>query len=732
MLRLVILLLGLAAGIHALRAQTFHELRTSGARSASLNLVLLGEGYTAGESQKFLTDATTTLNGILANESWAPFASVINGYAISVVSKESGADDPGTGTVRDTYFNAAFGTSGVDRLLTLGSGGSLKVYQLLGQFVPEYDVVIVLVNSTKYGGSGGAIAVTSLAPEATNILLHELGHSFADLTDEYVDATAAPNYPPGEYRNATQKTARAAVPWAKFVLPETTFPGTTAPNENVVSIFEGAHYRATGFYRPTYNSAMRSLGRPFGPVNIAAFAAAVHQRDLNNAAAKPSVVESPSSTQVAAGAAHTLAAKIEGAGPITYQWAKDGYYLPGATSATLTIASFGAAQAGTYVLEATNAKGTVATSPAVLTLGTGGPLPPVIEGLPETLTVQEGEVITLSAKLSGTGPFTYQWEKDGQPLAGETRATLTLPVADAAHAGTYRVRVTNAVGSALSGGTTITVAPVSLSRIANLSIRAKVAGADPLIVGFWVQGGSAGAEKPLLIRGIGPELAKHGVSGVLPDPLATVYRGPSPMAENDNWLGNRDVAIVEPRVYAFPLSNMMSKDAAMVLPLPEVGGYTVQIKDTQLRTGVALAEIYDASPTFTAATPRLVNVSARTACGTGAEVPIIGFAITGPGVKRVLIRAVGPTLAAVDVPGYLPDPQLELRDASQVLQTNDNWGGGRELSDAIKASYAYPFVGPDSKDAALIAELSSGTYSVVVSGVANTTGVVLVELYELP
>ncbi len=722
----------LIAGACAASAQTLHELRATGSRSSSLNLVLLGEGYTAGESQKFLNDATTTLNGILANESWAPFADAINGYAISVASNQSGADDPGGSVVRDTYFNATFGTSGVDRLLTLGTGGSLKVYQLLGQFVPEYDVVIVLVNSTKYGGSGGAIAVTSLAPEATNILLHELGHSFADLTDEYVDAAAAPHYPPGEHRNATQKTTRTAVPWAKFVLPETPFPATTAPNENIVSIFEGAHYRATGHYRPTYNSAMRSLGRPFGPVNLAAFAMAVHQRGLNGAATKPAIIESPASTQVVTGAAHILTAKVAGTGPLTYQWSKDGYYLPGATAATLKIAAVGAAQTGTYVLEVTNAKGTASTTPAVLTNGASGPLPPEVGGLPEALSVQAGEPITLTAELTGTGPFTFQWEKDGLPLPGATAATFQLLVSDAASAGTYRVRVTNAAGSVLSGGTKVTVTPFSASHIANLSIRARVAGDDPLIVGFWVQGGSFGAEKPLLIRGIGPELMRYGVPGALPDPLATVFSGRSAIAGSDNWMGSVQVVMAEARVHAFHLSNMMSKDAALVLPLPETGGYTVQVKDTQARSGVALAEIYDASPEFTAATPRLVNVSARTWCGVDGDVPIIGFSLVGAGKKRVLIRAVGPTLAELEVPGFLANPQVELRNGSGILQSNDDWGGGPALREAIRAAYAYPFVAGDSKDAALIADLPAGTYSVVVSGAGRTTGVVLVELYELP
>lgn len=110
-----------------------------------------------------------------------------------------------------------------------------------------------------------------------------------------------------------------------------------------------------------------------------------------------------------------------------------------------------------------------------------------------------------------------------------------------------------------------------------------------------------------------------------------------------------------------------------------------------------------------------------------------GFVIAGPGTKTVLIRAVGPTLAGApfNVGGTVADPQLTLFQGETQLATNDNWGGSSTLTAAFSQVGAFAFL-PGSRDAALVTSLQPGNYSVRVSGVGNTTGTALIEIYEIP
>jgi hypothetical protein len=168
-------------------------------------------------------------------------------------------------------------------------------------------------------------------------------------------------------------------------------------------------------------------------------------------------------------------------------------------------------------------------------------------------------------------------------------------------------------------------------------------------------------------------------------------------------------------------------------PSPAPGSYSVQITGRNNTTGLALAEIYDTSAgTPTASTPRLVNVSARTQVGTGGDVLIAGFTIGGTTAKTVLIRATGPALAAFGVTGTLPDPQLELFSGATVIRSNNNWGGDMQLANVGGSVGAFAVSDPNSRDAMLLVTLPPGSYTAQVSGVNNSTGVALVELYEVP
>jgi hypothetical protein len=159
-----------------------------------------------------------------------------------------------------------------------------------------------------------------------------------------------------------------------------------------------------------------------------------------------------------------------------------------------------------------------------------------------------------------------------------------------------------------------------------------------------------------------------------------------------------------------------------------VGSYTVQISGVT-GTGIALAELYDTAPAIGA---RLANVSARAQVGTGGGILIAGFAISGNVPKQVLIRGVGPALAGFGVAGTLTDPRLDLYRGTTVVQSNDNWGGGTALTAAFSRTGAFALSNAASRDAALLVTLAPGSYTAQVSGVNSTTGVALVEVYEVP
>ena len=268
-------------------------------------------------------------------------------------------------------------------------------------------------------------------------------------------------------------------------------------------------------------------------------------------------------------------------------------------------------------------------------------------------------------------------------------------------------------------------------RLINMSIRTNAGtGDNTLIVGVVVGGANTRGTKAVLLRGVGPTLAAFGVAGALADSVLTVFQETTPVAQNDDWAGGFDFNSVG----AFPFSGNPPRDAAIYSPTTASGGYSIQITGKNNATGVALAEIYDATPAsaFTATTPRLANVSARTHVGTGDNILIAGFVVVGSPM-RVLVRAVGPTLGGFGVTGTLANPRLEIFSSPTVrVAENDNWSGTAELKVAFASVGAFALAADNSPDAALVATLPPGNYTAQVTGVNNTTGVALVEVYELP
>lgn len=362
------------------------------------------------------------------------------------------------------------------------------------------------------------------------------------------------------------------------------------------------------------------------------------------------------------------------------------------------------------------------------------PVAPVIATHPATQSISAGSSVTFTVGASGGG-LSYQWLFNNAPIVGATSASYTIATVAAANAGTYSVRVSNSAGAQTSNAATLTVtaAQPSSAYLSNLSIRS-VAGAGDrtLIVGFSIGGANTTGSKNLLIRGVGPTLAALGVTGTLPDPKLELYSGQTMLVGNDNWDAAATPAATQASVGAFALGSG-SRDAALIRNGVGAGSYTVQIVDAGGGSGVALAELYDLAPAsaVTAATPRFVNISARTQVGTGGDILIAGFNVGGTGARRMLIRAVGPTLGAFGVGGTLADPKLEVYSGQTVVSANDNWDA-TATPVATQSSVGAFQLTANSRDAALIVALQPGAYTAQVSGVGGTMGVALIEVYELP
>lgn len=350
---------------------------------------------------------------------------------------------------------------------------------------------------------------------------------------------------------------------------------------------------------------------------------------------------------------------------------------------------------------------------------------------PQSQVAIVGLALTLSVSATGEGPLSYQWFKDGAAIAGATSPTYHVATVTAATAGSYTVMVTGPQGSLTSSPAVVTTEPMTPGRLTNLSVRTTAGlGAETLAVGFVIRGGQP---KPLLVRGIGPALVPLGVPDALADPrLQVLAESGAVIAANDNWGGGAELGDAFDRVGAFSLPTA-SKDAATLTRLNE-GNYTAQVIGVNDTTGIALAELYDPEPTTAQAgsVSRLVNVSARAQVGSGGSILIAGFTLSGNIPRQVLIRGIGPALGDFNVAGALTNPRLEIYRESTRIHENDDWAGASTLAAAFEQVKAFRLTNPFSRDAVLLVTLSPGGYTAQLSGVNGTTGVGLIEVYEMP
>jgi len=369
---------------------------------------------------------------------------------------------------------------------------------------------------------------------------------------------------------------------------------------------------------------------------------------------------------------------------------------------------------------------------------------PTISTQPTGQSVALYSSVTFSVAAAGVPVPSYQWLFNGSAVGGATNPTLTIDEVQAANLGTYSVLVTNSSGSATSNSVTLSSPGVTpgpppgspASSFANISTRAVVGtGAALEIAGFAISG-PPGSTAQLLVRGDGLSLMGFQVADYLAEPVLTIFDSAgTQVATISSWGTNPDPAQVAETalsVGAFlDVSPTLGEwDSALLIRLAP-GAYTAQISGTGGTTGLALAEIYQVGSGPT----QLVNISTRASVGVGASVEIAGLVIGGSQPTRVLIRAVGPTLANFSVSGVLALPSLTVFDSSgNPVATNTGWSTNSNAAMiATEAAAVGAFALPAaSADCALLLTLQPGSYTAQVSGVGGTTGIALVEAYLAP
>ncbi|RSS58346.1 hypothetical protein EF912_10895 [Streptomyces sp. WAC07061] len=258
----------------------------NGPTADRLDVVVIGDGYTAGELDRFHADARAKWAEVTAVEPYTTYRDLFNVWTVDAVSAQSGVSgDPGPDTVRDTALGSYFWCESIERLLCVDQP---KVDAYVAR-APAADLVIVLANSAKYGGAGynepsatlgyeGISTASAGHPKSGQVAIHETGHSLGKLADEYF-YPGVPGYEkytgaePGDPNTSTLDAGRMAAERTKWYR----WLGETSPDGGTVGAYEGGGYYVTGLYRPTDNSLMRVLGKPFNLPGVEAMTTGFHR-----------------------------------------------------------------------------------------------------------------------------------------------------------------------------------------------------------------------------------------------------------------------------------------------------------------------------------------------------------------------------------------------------------------------------------------------------------------------
>lgn len=249
----------------------------------------------------------------------------------------------------------------------------------------------------------------------------------------------------------------------------------------------------------------------------------------------------------------------------------------------------------------------------------------------------------------------------------------------------------------------------------------RVESGDNVGIGGFIITGSA--PKRVLLRALGPSLKGFGLPDSLPNPVLELHGSPLGTIVNDNW---QDDPVQKERIESSGLAPSDDLESAIDATL-NPGSYTAVVKEKNNVAGIAVIEVYDLS---SATQARLANISTRALTGTGGNIVIAGFTLGNhSGDDRIVVRGIGPSLADAGVANPLANPTLELRSANGALvAANDDWQQDAAQAAELKAAGLAP-----SKDAeaALVKALPPGAYTALLIGANNSTGIGLIEIYDL-
>ena len=629
---------------------------------------------------------------------------------------------PGGLTVGTPVTLSATASSGLSVTFSVVSGNAT----VSGASLTINDASPVTVRATQAGNANYSAATADLPLTATSAAKLAQTITFAALADHTSDE---PSFTLSATASSGLSVTFTIVSGPALLSGSTlSFTGTAGTVTVSASQAGNATYAAAADVTRTFNVTADATSVFFGDLLNAA-----GQKVGDLAAALP-----PRSTQ---GALLAVSASLGLNVATDFKLAADGSFTSVVTTATRTL-----------TIRGLISNGVLTGSIAELGLTFGAPVQPHVGPTAPIAGYYQATPVNTNSGTTATivGP------QNQILVVVTTPAVTTGALGTIAAGGAFTVPAAGATvtGSINAGATTIagTIAvpnqpPLSFAglastttrtdRLINLSSRARVApaGNSTLITGF-VIGGTA--PKRVLLRAAGPALTPFGVQGALTNPRLQLYDATGKiLLENDDWSAADSATFTQVGAFAFPTG---SKDAALVTTLPP-GAYTMHVLDGG-ETGVALAEIYDASANPQAEYQRLVNISTRGTVDSGEGVLIGGFVVTGNAPKKVLIRGIGPALAAFGVQGALADPRLALYSGSTLIAQNDDWGAPQavgaaqvpataaEIAAAAQAAGAFA-LGAGAKDAAILVTLTPGSYTAQIAAPGAQTGVALVEIYEI-
>ena len=354
------LLAATAAGQTADPSPTYQTVRDSGPSANRVDLVFVGDGYTAGELDTtyagHVDEMVDYLFGRHLNDPYPRYANFFNVHRVEVESQQSGADDPANEVVRDTALRASYAwNGGPDRLLYFNTSlANQAVSTALQGSGVDVDMRVGVVNSAKYGGGGGQWGVYAGGNgSARDVAVHEVGHSFAGLQDEYTYGGPA-DYTGPERSWWVNVSTDPQAKWGQWYGYDDPFhDGTARPDPDgvargtfdvsAVGGYEGGYYSETGVFRPTQDSMMRSLRKPLNAVGREATILEIydHVDPIDGFTPNDSIVNGDSE----------LTVEVIDADVILVDWLVDGVLVAGDFGGTFSLTDFGYA-AGEYEVTA--------------------------------------------------------------------------------------------------------------------------------------------------------------------------------------------------------------------------------------------------------------------------------------------------------------------------------------------------------------------------------------------